>query len=179
MIRIGIIAGEVSGDLLGAGLVKAIKDQDIDFELVGIGGNNLIGLGCSSLYPMERLSVMGITEISGRFFELLNIQNKIKKYFLANPPDVFIGIDSPDFNFPIEMALHKAGIKTIHYVSPTVWAWREGRLKKIQRSVDLMLALFPFEVPFYEKHNIPVLFVGHPLAEKIDIVTNKKMQEIG
>jgi lipid-A-disaccharide synthase len=173
MIRIGIVAGETSGDMLGANLIRAIKNEYSEIEVVGIGGEQLTDIGCKSLYPMERLSVMGIVEVFHRLFDLMLIRHQLKKYFISNPPDIFIGIDSPDFNLPLEHTLHKAGIKTLHYVSPSVWAWREGRLKTITKSVDLMFALFPFEVPFYEKNNIPVMFVGHPLAEKINMQTDK------
>ena len=173
MLRIGIIAGEASGDLLGADLICAIRKHNPDIEVIGIGGENMIAAGCQSLYPMERLSVMGISEIFSRYFELLNIRRRIKQYFMDNPPDIFIGVDAPDFNFPIEKVLHKSGIKTIHYVSPSIWAWREYRLKSIAQSIDLMLTLFPFEHPYYEKYGIPVRFVGHPLAKKINIKTDK------
>ena len=173
MLRIGIIAGEASGDLLGADLICAIRKHNPDIEVIGIGGERLIEAGCQSLYPMERLSVMGISEIFSRYFELLNIRRRIKQYFMDNPPDIFIGVDAPDFNFPIEKVLHNSGIKTIHYVSPSIWAWREYRLKSIAQSIDLMLTLFPFEHPYYEKYGIPVRFVGHPLAKKINIKTDK------
>lgn len=164
MLRIGIVAGEASGDLLGAQLIKDLKKKYSDIEIVGIGGKHLIDCGCQSLFSMERLSVVGISEVLGRYLELLGIRKKLVKYFINNPPDVFIGIDAPDFNLTLEEKLHSKGIKTVHYVSPSVWAWRESRLKKISRAVDLMLVLFPFELPYYERKNIAVSFVGHPLA---------------
>ncbi len=167
MLRIGIVAGEPSGDELGAALITSIKKKHPDAIVEGIGGEKLIAEGCRSLFDMERLSVMGLFEILGRYFELLGIQNKIKQYFVENPPDVFIGVDAPDFNLSIEKYLKKHNIKTVHYVSPSVWAWREGRLKTIKKAVDLMLTLFPFEESYYQKHNIPVKFVGHPLAHQI------------
>ncbi len=167
MLRIGIVAGEPSGDDLGAALIASIKKTGIPIQLEGLGGENLIGQGCHSLYDMERISVMGLFEIAGRYFELLGMQRQIKKYFLENPPDIFIGIDSPDFTLPIEKTLHKAGIKTVHYVSPSVWAWRQYRLKYIAKSTDLMMTLFPFEEKYYQQHNIPVKCVGHPLANSI------------
>ena len=173
MLRIGIVAGEESGDLLGANLIEAVKEKISDVEIVGIGGEHLIKAGCKTLYPMEKLSVMGIVEVCSRYFELFSIRNDLKRYFLDNPPDVFIGVDAPDFNFSLERALRKADIKTIHYVSPSIWAWREYRLKKIAKSVDLMLTLFPFEVDYYTLNNIPAVFVGHPLAEKIKFKTDK------
>lgn len=173
MLRIGIIAGEASGDMLGADLINAIRKYNPDIEVIGIGGEKLTSAGCLSLYPMERLAVMGISEVFSRYIELLNIRRNIRQYFIDNPPDIFIGVDAPDFNFPLERALRNSGIKTIHYVSPSIWAWREYRLKSIAQSVDLMLALFPFELPYYEKYGIPVQYVGHPLAGKINLETDK------
>jgi len=174
MLRIGIVAGEVSGDMLAADLVNALKKRRGDIEITGIGGSGLRQAGCILLYPLEKLSVMGITEVLGRYLELWYIRRSVRDYFLANRPDVFIGVDAPDFNFPLERALRGAGIKTIHYVSPSVWAWREYRLRTIARAVDMMLTLFPFENACYEKHNIPVCFVGHPLARKIAMHTDKR-----
>jgi len=167
MLRIGIVAGEASGDLLGAQLIKDLKKKYSNIEIVGVGGKHLIESGCQSLFNMERLSVVGLSEVLGRYFELLGIRNKLIKYFTENPPDVFIGIDAPDFNLTLEEKLHRIGIKTVHYVSPSVWAWRENRLKKISRAVDLMLVLFPFELPYYERNNIAARFVGHPLAVQL------------
>ena len=173
MLRIGIVAGEESGDMLGASLIEELKGTSIDIELTGIGGKKLIELGCNSLYPIEKLSVMGLIEVVRHYFELLTIRNDLKNNFLKNPPDLFIGVDAPDFNFSLERTLRRAGIKTIHYVSPSIWAWREYRLKKISESVDLLLTLFPFEVEYYSKKNIPAVFVGHPLAEKIKLKSDK------
>ena len=173
MLRIGIVVGEASGDLLGAELIKDMKEKYIDIEVVGIGGKHLIENGCQSLFDMERLSVMGIFEIFGRFFELLDIRKKLTKYFIENPPDIFIGIDAPDFNLTLEENLRSQGIRTVHYVSPSVWAWRESRIKKISRAVDLMLVLFPFELPYYEKNNIKARFVGHPLAAQLNKTPDK------
>lgn len=173
MIRIGIVAGEASGDILGAQLIKDLKAELPDVEVVGIGGKHMIEQGCNSLFNMERLSVVGIVEVLGRYLELLGIRKKLGKYFLENPPDVFIGIDAPDFNLTLEETLRNHGIKTAHYVSPSVWAWRENRLKKIARAIDLMLVLFPFELPYYEKKRIPACFVGHPLAAQLRTVTDK------
>ena len=174
MLRIGIVAGEVSGDILAADLINALKKRRGDIEVTGIGGSRLREAGCILLYPMEKLAVMGIAEVLGRYLELWNIRRSVRDYFLANRPDVFIGVDAPDFNFPLERVLRDAGIKTIHYVSPSVWAWREYRLRGIARAVDMMLTLFPFENACYEKHNIPVCFVGHPLARKIAMHTDKR-----
>ena len=168
-MRIGIVAGEASGDLLGAGLVKAIRRQHPDAVFEGIAGPQMMEAGATSLFPMERLSVMGIVEVFGRLRELLGIRRRLAEHFITNPPDVFIGIDAPDFNLGLERRLHRAGIKTVHYVSPSVWAWRQRRVKKIVKSTDLMLTLFPFEAEFYRAHHMPVQFVGHPLADLIPL----------
>ncbi len=166
-VRIAIIAGESSGDLLGAGLLRAIKDRRSKLSIEGIGGPLMQAQGCVSHYPMERLSVIGLFEAFGRYPELLPVRARLARRFLADPPDVFIGVDAPDFNLEIARRLRRAGIRTVHYVSPSVWAWRRYRLRKIARSVDLMLALFPFEVEFYRANQLPVQFVGHPLADLI------------
>ncbi len=168
-MRIGIVAGEASGDLLGAGLIRAIRERYPQAVFEGIAGPQMIGAGASSLFPMERLSVMGFSEVIGRLRELLGIRRQLARHFIENPPDAFIGIDAPDFTLGLERKLHKAGIKTVHYVSPSVWAWRQRRVKKIVRSTDLMLTLFPFEAEFYREHQMPVHFVGHPLADLIPL----------
>jgi lipid-A-disaccharide synthase len=169
-LRLGIIAGEASGDILGAELICALKKRCPDLEVYGIGGDEMRQAGCESLFPMEKLSVMGIAEIIKRLPELIRIRRKVFQYFKQNPPDLFIGIDAPDFNLTLEEKLKKCGIPTVHYVSPSVWAWRRGRLKKIGRAVDLMLTLFPHETEFYHQHShITAKFVGHPLADKISL----------
>ncbi len=167
-LKFGIVAGELSGDQLGADLIHAIKRQHPNSVFTGIGGPAMIKAGCQSLFPMERLSVMGIFAVLGRIRELLQIRNALKTHFSSDPPDVFIGVDSPDFNLPLAGFLKKNGIKTAHYVSPTVWAWRQNRIHKIRRDVDLMLTLLPFEADFYRRFNVPVKFVGHPFASVID-----------
>jgi lipid-A-disaccharide synthase len=167
MLRIGIVAGEASGDLLGAGLIKAILQQVPDAQIEGIAGPNMISAGCHALFPSEKLAVMGLVEVLGHLREITGIRKQLYTHFIKNPPDIFIGIDAPDFNLLLEARLKKAGIKAIHYVSPTVWAWRQWRVKKIAGNIDLMLTLFPFEAEFYEKYDIPVKFVGHPLADMI------------
>ena len=166
-LTFAIVAGEASGDLLGAALVREIKRHHPDARCYGIGGPRMIAEGFESLFPMERLSVMGLVEVLGRLRELLGIRKRLRETFLQDRPDVFIGIDAPDFNLTLERHLKSNGIPTVHYVSPQVWAWREGRLKKIRRSVDHMLCLLPFEAEYYQGHNVPVTFVGHPLADQV------------
>ena len=173
-LRFGIVAGEASGDLLGASLIEAIKQRFPDATFEGIAGPAMIKQGAKSLFPMDRLSVMGIVEVLGRYRELLGIRQKLTEHFKNNPPDVFIGIDAPDFNFGLEQKLHDVDIKTVHYVSPSIWAWRQGRVKKIAQSTDLVLTLFPFEAEFYKKHHVPVSFVGHPLADIIPLQIDKE-----
>lgn len=169
-MRIGIVAGEASGDLLGAGLIRALRERYPDAVFEGIAGPRMIEQGCRALYPASRLAVMGITEVLGRLFELLRIRAHLLRHFTAHPPDVFIGIDAPDFNLALERGLKRADIPTVHYVSPSVWAWRRYRVRGIARSVDRMLTLFPFEAAFYAAHTehpVAARFVGHPLADAI------------
>ncbi|MDX1801641.1 MAG: lipid-A-disaccharide synthase, partial [Marinobacter sp.] len=167
VLTVGIVAGEASGDILGAGLIRSLRRRYPNARFVGIGGDEMIAEGFHSLVPMERLSVMGLVEVLGRLRELFRIRARLMAYFLATPPDLVVGIDSPDFTLGIERRCHDAGIRTAHYVSPSVWAWRQNRIVGIARSVDRMLTLFPFEARFYEEHRVPVTFVGHPLADLI------------
>ncbi|NWN92211.1 lipid-A-disaccharide synthase [Marinobacter adhaerens] len=180
-ITIAIIAGEASGDILGAGLMRALRVRYPNARFVGIGGDEMITEGFHSLVPMERLSVMGLVEVLGRIRELFRIRSRLLTYFFATPPDVVIGIDSPDFTLAIERRCREAGIPSVHYVSPSVWAWRQKRIFKIAKSVDLMLTLLPFEASFYEEHQVPVAFVGHPLADRIPLrpETGKAREELG
>lgn len=171
-LNIGIVANEPSGDLLGAGLMRELRKQMPGIVFQGIGGSLMEREGLRSLYPMERLSVMGLTEVVKHLPELLFIRRALKRHFLSNRPDLFIGIDAPDFNLGLEQSLKRAGIPTTHYVSPTIWAWRPGRVKKIRRAVDLMLSIFPFEVHFLQQHQVPVAYVGHPLADQIPLQTD-------
>ena len=161
-----MVAGEASGDILGANLIRALKTQFPNACFEGIGGPKMQAEGFHSLYPMDRLSVMGLLEPLKRLPELLRIRRAIVKRYSSHRPAVFIGIDSPDFNTNIEYKLRSVGVKTVHYVSPSVWAWRQGRIKKIKKSVDLMLTLLPFEADFYREYQVPVQFVGHPLASE-------------
>ncbi len=172
-VRVGILAGESSGDILGAGLMQALQAANPHIVFEGIGGPLMAAQGLRSQVPMERLSVMGLVEPLKRLPELLRIRRDVIRHFRNNPPAVFIGIDSPDFNLGIEAKLRAAGIRTVHYVSPSVWAWRRRRIHKIARAVDLVLTLFPFEADFYRQHQVPVCFVGHPLADLIPLQPDK------
>jgi lipid-A-disaccharide synthase len=174
IMKIGIVSGEMSGDILGAGLIKELKIFYPDAQFVGIGGEKMIAQGLNSLFAQDRLAVMGIVEPLKRLPELLSMRRQLYIYFTEHQFDVVIGIDSPSFNTGLEERLKKVGIKTVHYVSPSVWAWRQGRIKQISRAVDLMLTLLPFENAIYEEHNIPVKFVGHPLADKFSLVHDQQ-----
>jgi lipid-A-disaccharide synthase len=173
MYRVGIVAGEASGDILGADLIRELRVLAPDLQVEGIGGPRMIQAGCKSIVPLEKLSVMGLMEVIGRYRELAGIRTSITAHFLGSPPDLFIGIDAPDFNLDLEMELHRNNIKTVHYVSPQVWAWREYRLRKIRKAVDLMLVLLPFEKEYYERQRIPVSYVGHPAADRIKLVPDR------
>lgn len=176
-LRIAILAGEVSGDILGAGLMQALARQlardGIRAEFIGVGGELMQAQGLQSCFPMERLSVMGLVEVLGRLPELLRRRRNLARQWIAEPPALFIGIDAPDFNLGLEGRLRAAGIPTVHYVSPSVWAWRRKRIFKIQKTTDLMLTLFPFEAQFYHEHRMPVSFVGHPLASLIPLQSDR------
>lgn len=165
--RIAIVAGEASGDLLGSHLIKAIRSRCPNAEFYGIAGPKMIFAGARTLFAMEKLSVNGYVEVLRHLPEILGIRRKLKQVILADPPDLFIGIDAPDFNLGLESDLKARGIPTVHYVSPSIWAWRGGRIKKIARAVSHMLVVFPFEEAIYRNAGIPVTYVGHPLADML------------
>ena len=166
-MKIGIVANEPSGDLLGAAVARELKIRVPDARMIGVAGPQLQAAGCETLVPMERLSVMGLIDPLLRLGELLRIRRDLIRYFLDWHPDVVIGVDAPDFNLRIERRLRTAGIRTVHLVSPTVWAWRTGRVRTIRKSVDLMLSIFPFEEDFLRRQGVPVRYIGHPLADEI------------
>ncbi|MFB4204623.1 Lipid-A-disaccharide synthase [wastewater metagenome] len=172
MQRVALVAGELSGDLLGAGLMRALARRHPGVRFEGIGGPAMAAEGLESLYPLETLSVMGLVEVLRHLPRLLAVRRDLVRRLSADPPDVFIGIDSPDFNLGLARRLRQRGVRTVHYVSPSVWAWRQGRVRGIARSVDRMLTLLPFEAEFYRAHEVPVSFVGHPAADRFPMETD-------
>jgi len=167
-----IVAGEHSGDILGAGLMNSLKQTYPNAEFSGIGGDRMIAEGFNSLYSMSMLSVFGLFEVIKHLPSLLKVRKQLLQTILKTSPDVFIGIDAPDFNLKLERELHSKGIKTVHYVSPTVWAWREKRIKKLQGSLNALLCIFPFEEQYFAGKNVPAKYIGHPLADKYNDIKN-------
>jgi len=174
MTRIGICAYEVSADRLGEGLVNALKERLPQVEFIGAVGERMERAGCRPLIPAERLAVMGLVEVLRHLPGLLKARRQLVEYFLSDRPDLFIGIDAPDFNLGLERRLRSSGIPTVHYVSPTFWAWRQGRVKTLRMAADLVLGIFPFEIDFLERHGVNVRYVGHPLAEQIPLQIDRR-----
>ena len=170
---VGIVAGEASGDLLGSQLIGELRELVPQVHFAGIGGPRMQSAGMEVLFPLEKLAVRGYLEVARHFVEIVGIRRRLRRCFIANPPDVFIGIDAPDFNLGLERSLKAHGIPTVHYVSPAIWMWRKERIHGIKRAVSKMLTLFPFEVPFYRQAGIDVAFVGHPLTDILDQVPGR------
>ena len=169
VVRVAMVAGEASGDLLSSHLIQAIRAKLPNAEFFGIGGPKMIGQGFKAWFPLEALAVRGYVEVLKHYREISGIRNDLKRRLLADPPDVFIGVDAPDFNLALEKTLKRRGVPAVHYVSPSIWAWRGKRIHKIGDSVSRILALFPFEPALYEKEGIPVSYVGHPLADILPV----------
>jgi lipid-A-disaccharide synthase len=170
---IAMVAGEASGDMLGSLLMVAIKAAQPNVRFIGIGGPKMQSAGMQVLFPMEKLAVRGYVEVLRHYREIVGIRSQLREQLIAQPPDLFIGVDAPDFNLDLELALKQRGIPTVHYVSPSIWAWRAERIHKIKQAVSHILALFPFEAPLYEKVGVPVTYVGHPMADFLPLIPNR------
>lgn len=173
-VRIALVAGEASGDGLGAGLIRALRERYPDAEFAGIGGDAMRNAGCETWFDASELALMGLTEILRHLPRLLKLRKEFRQRVLDWQPDVFIGIDAPDFNLGVEKWLKQRGLRTVHYVSPSVWAWREKRAEKIGASADMVLCLFPMEPPIYARHGIDARFVGHPMADEIPLESDRQ-----
>jgi lipid-A-disaccharide synthase len=173
-IRIALVAGETSGDQLGAGLIHALRERFPDAEFAGIGGDGMRGAGMDTWFDAGELAVMGLAEVLSHLPRLLGVRRALRERVLAWKPDVFVGIDAPDFNLGVERWLKQRGVRTVHYVSPSVWAWRESRAEKIGRSADRVLCLFPMEPAIYARHGVDARFVGHPLADALPLAPDRE-----
>ena len=173
-LRVGLVAGEASGDTLGADLMSALRRQVSHIQFFGVAGPKMQDAGCESWEPSESLAVMGLFEIVRHLPRLLRLRARIRARFLSAKPDVFVGIDAPEFNLRLARDLRAAGIPTVQYVSPQVWAWRQSRARSIHESVDLVLCLLPFEKRFYDEHGMQAEFVGHPLADAIPMTVDRE-----
>jgi lipid-A-disaccharide synthase len=174
-LRVGIVAGEASGDQLGAALIRALRARVPQLQCFGVAGPKMIAAGCEAWAPAEELSVMGLAEVLRHLPRLLALRSQLARRFSAAPPDVFVGIDAPEFNLALARRLKHAGVRTVQYVSPQVWAWRQGRVRGIGAACDLVLCLLPFETAFYARHGVPALFVGHPLADEIPLEPDRAL----
>jgi lipid-A-disaccharide synthase len=173
-VTIGIVAGEASGDALAATLIHAVRARLPGARFVGVAGPRMEAAGCEPWYPLERLSVRGLVEVLAHLPGLVTLRRSLARRLLAERVSLFVGVDAPDFNLGLEARLKRAGTRTMHFVSPSVWAWRRGRVRRIARSVHRMLALFPFEPPIYEAAGVPVTFVGHPLAQEAAVLGTRR-----
>jgi len=173
-LRVGIVAGEHSGDQLGAALIAALRERVPGVQCFGVAGPRMIAQGCEAWARSEELAVMGLTEVLQHLPRLLRLRGELWRRFSLARPDVFVGIDAPEFNLPLARRLKHAGIRTVQYVSPQVWAWRQGRVRTIGTACDLVLCLLPFETEFYQRHGVPATFVGHPLADEIPLSVDRE-----
>ena len=172
-LRIGIVAGEHSGDQLGAALIAALRERVPNLSCFGVAGPKMIAAGCEAWWGADQLAVMGLSEVLRHLPRLLSLRSALVRRFRAARPDIFIGIDAPEFNLRLARSLKRAGVRTVQYVSPQVWAWRQGRVRSIGAACDLVLCLLPFEAKFYAQHGVPAVFVGHPLADQIPLAVDR------